>query len=169
MKQFLLLIIFPLFASKLHAIDTKMILKEDFTGDGIRDLAVWKADNGRLATWSIYCGQENGSYKYIYDLDFHPKAFRIYTSQQGTEFVFYFAGGAGKGMLITSHLDDKAVTNISMLQIEGGDSAHETHKQLYKKHFGYLITDPRTEVIPSSRLVEQDNVITIINTSKPIK
>ncbi len=156
----LILILFPFFTHSLIAADTKTIIHEDFTGDGIRDLAIWKMDNGKVATWGIYRGQKDGKFHFAYTLDFHPKAFRIYSSQQGTEFVMYHAGGAGKGMLVTFQLNNQQATQTSKLEIEAGDGAGEAHKKLYKEHFGYLWIDPRTETINSSRIVDLDGVIT---------
>jgi len=166
MKPLPLFIAFLICNSYLFAADKKTIIREDFTGDGRRDLAVWELDNGRVATWKIYRCLQNGSYKYAYELDFHPKAFRIYSSQQGVEFVMYHAAGAGKGRLTTFHLDSDSVHEKSTLEIEGGDSADITHKNLYNKHFGYLWTDPRTEQIEASHLILKDGVLTELKTNK---
>jgi hypothetical protein len=144
-----------------YATQTMLTIREDFTGDGIRDLAVYSMSNGRTNIWRLFVGEDSDTFKYAYTIDFDPKAFRIYSSENETVLVTFHATGAEKGSLVHTRLSAVKATRISSIEITSGDVASEKDKILYNKHFSYLLKDPRTKHIAEENVHEVQGMLTI--------
>lgn len=154
------------FANKIALQDTKDVrlvrIVSDVNNDNFIDIAISASSDWGNAggNWDIYLGNNDGKYRFLARMFFHPLAISIQPIRKGTtRIITYIRHGAYSGNLIEHNLSSAGIERIKGKITKPGDGGVEADQKEHLELFGHLRNEPISEFCALSDYLKNKNCL----------